>query len=119
MRAHKIDSTRLYKAVVQDVAFCHGLTAEFELRFHPTRKWRFDAAIPELKLGIEIDGAVWTAGRHTRGAGFVRDQEKFREAAILGWKVLRFTTSDVRSGVLERDIKRAIAAERSAREQSC
>lgn len=64
-------------------------------------------------LGIEIDGAVWSSGRHTRGSGFVKDQEKFREAAILGWRVLRFCTEDVTSGILARDVERAIKAEMS------
>lgn len=95
-------------AIIQGVAERHGLTAEFEHRFHPTRRWRFDAAIPEMMLGIEIDGAVWTGGRHTRGAGFLRDQEKFREAAILGWRVLRFSTADITNGRLAEDIERAI-----------
>ncbi|HAT10302.1 MAG TPA: hypothetical protein DCS97_06855, partial [Planctomycetes bacterium] len=27
-----------------------------EHRFHPTRKWRFDFARPDIHLAIEIDG---------------------------------------------------------------
>lgn len=108
-RRSGMGATSLYKAIIESAAREHGLEAVFEHRFHPTRRWRFDAAIPELMLGIEIDGAVWTNGRHTRGAGFLRDQEKFREAAILGWRVLRFSTADITSGCLADDIERAIA----------
>lgn len=62
-----------------------------EHRFHPIRKWRFDYAIPEFKIAIEIDGGVWTQGRHTRPQGYLNDMEKFNAAAAMGWVVLKFT----------------------------
>lgn len=62
-----------------------------ELVFHPTRKWRFDYAWPDTMIALEVEGAVWTQGRHTRGSGFVRDMEKYNAAACLGWRVLRVT----------------------------
>ena len=62
-----------------------------EYRFHPTRKWRFDYAIPALKIAVECDGGVWTGGRHVRPQGYLRDMEKFNAAAELGWIVLKFT----------------------------
>ncbi|WP_010416113.1 hypothetical protein [Anaerophaga thermohalophila] len=62
-----------------------------ELKFHPTRRWRFDYAIPAYKIAIEIEGGVWTHGRHTRGAGFIKDIEKYNTAASMGWLLLRFT----------------------------
>ena len=64
-----------------------------EYRFHPTRKWRFDFAWPDAKLALEVDGGVWTQGRHTRGAGWLKDAEKFNTAAVMGWRVLRVTPS--------------------------
>ena len=67
-----------------------------EYRFHPTRRWRFDFAWPEHKLAVEIEGGAWTGGRHTRGSGFVSDCDKYNAATILGWRVLRFTTSHLR-----------------------
>ena len=65
-----------------------------EYRFHPVRLWRFDYAIPELKIAIEVDGAVWTGGRHTDPAGYIGDMSKLNTAASMGWLVLRFTTSN-------------------------
>ena len=62
-----------------------------ELKFHPTRRWRFDYAIPRLKIAIEIDGGVWIRGRHNSPKGYINDMEKFNEAAALGWVVLKFT----------------------------
>lgn len=62
-----------------------------EYMFHPTRKWRFDYAIPALKIAVECDGGVWTGGRHVNPQGYVKDMEKFNAAAELGWVVLKFT----------------------------
>lgn len=66
---------------------------EAEYRFHPTRKWRFDYAWPIAKVALECDGGIWNAGRHTRGAGWMKDTEKLNTAASLGWRLLRTTPS--------------------------
>lgn len=58
----------------------------------PVRDWKFDAAFIEQRIAVEFDGAVWSRGRHTRGAGFLADADKFNEAQIRGWIVLRFET---------------------------
>lgn len=71
---------------------------ETEFRFHPSRKWRFDLAWPSKSVAVEIDGGVYVQGRHTRGSGVEKDMEKFAEAAILGWKVIRVSTNQVKSG---------------------
>jgi very-short-patch-repair endonuclease len=60
-----------------------------EYKFHPDRDWRFDFANPDLMLAIEVDGGVFIGGRHSRGAGMVKDFEKLNEATALGWRVLR------------------------------
>ena len=73
----------------------HGLQVPVkEYGFHPKRKWRFDLAWPDLwvfdgPLALEIEGGAFTGGRHTRGAGFVKDLAKYNEAVRLGWRVLR------------------------------
>jgi very-short-patch-repair endonuclease len=69
-----------------------------EHRFHPTRRWRFDFCWPEAGIALEIDGATWTGGRHTRGSGYQADCEKLNEAAVLGWRVFRATRDMVKSG---------------------
>lgn len=72
--------------------------AQKEYRFHPIRKWRFDYAWPEKKVAIEVEGAVWIRGRHTRGSGFIKDMEKYNTATAMGWSVLRFTPDQMRRG---------------------
>jgi very-short-patch-repair endonuclease len=63
---------------------------ETEYRFDPQRRWRADFRVGQVL--IEIDGAVYAEGRHTRGAGFTADCEKLNRAVELGYRVLRFTT---------------------------
>lgn len=70
--------------------------AEREFRFCPPRLWRFDFAWPKLALAVEVEGAVWTGGRHTRGGGFTQDAEKYATAMLLGWRVLRVPEAWVR-----------------------
>lgn len=62
-----------------------------EHRFAPPRRWRFDYAWPELLVALEVEGGIWTGGRHTRGAGFLNDINKYNRAALLGWTVVRCT----------------------------
>lgn len=69
-----------------------------EFRFAPPRRWRFDYCWPSQRLAVEIEGGAWSGGRHTRGAGFLRDMEKYDAAVLLGYAVLRFTPQQVESG---------------------
>lgn len=76
-----------------------GLSPAREILFAPPRKWRFDFAWPAWKIGIEIEGGTsFGKSRHSRGRGFENDCRKYNEAALLGWRVLRFTTEMVESG---------------------
>lgn len=65
-----------------------------EYRFHPTRRWRFDFAIPDKKIALEIEGGIWTEGksRHFTGTGYTGDCEKYNLATVVGWHVFRFTS---------------------------
>ena len=71
---------------------------EREWKFCAGRRWRFDFALMEPRIGIEIDGGAWSQGRHTRGKGFIADMEKQNFAVLLGWRVLRFTPQQVIKG---------------------
>lgn len=71
----------------------NGLELIQEYRFHPVRKWRFDWAITDLKIAIEYEG-ISGKSRHTTITGYTGDAEKYREAAIDGWVVLRYTVLD-------------------------
>ena len=66
-----------------------------EYRFAPPRRWRNDYAWPDHKLALEVEGGVFTRGRHSRGAGMVKDMEKYNELARLGWRLIRVTPSQL------------------------
>jgi very-short-patch-repair endonuclease len=69
-----------------------------EHKFHPQRKWRFDYWLFLDDAAVEIEGGIWVGGRHTSGAGYSKDLEKYREAAAMGFRVFRFSTSEVLDG---------------------
>jgi very-short-patch-repair endonuclease len=68
-----------------------GQAVVSEHRFDPSRRWRFDFAIPAHKIAIEVEGGVFTQGRHTRGKGYINDLEKYNRATELGWCLIRIT----------------------------
>jgi hypothetical protein len=64
------------------------------------RRWRFDYAWPRNeKVALEVDGGVWTQGRHTRGQGFIDDQDKMNAATMLGWRVIHTTPDRLEDAV--------------------
>jgi very-short-patch-repair endonuclease len=75
-----------------------GIACEREYRFHRTRRWRFDFAWPAQLVALEVEGGTWIRGAHSRGKHFEADCEKYNEAELLGWRVLRATTNMVRDG---------------------
>jgi very-short-patch-repair endonuclease len=89
----------------------HGLPApEREVRFHPTRRWRFDFAWPDRMIAVECEGGTSAPGRsrHGWGSGFESDCEKYNEAALRGWTVLRFTMAMIQDGRAVATIDRAL-----------
>lgn len=71
-----------------------GIAYVEEYKFHPTRKWRFDIAIPEHKLAIEYEGIFGGKSRHTTVKGFSTDCSKYNAGSALGWTVLRYTAKN-------------------------
>jgi len=68
-----------------------------EHKFHEERKWRFDIAIPSLKIAIEYEGIMSRKSRHTTVTGYTKDCEKYNAATIAGWRVLRYNVFNYRS----------------------
>ncbi|MGN1386432.1 MAG: hypothetical protein ACI4XS_07510 [Bacillus sp. (in: firmicutes)] len=79
-----------------------------EYYFHPKRRWRFDYAIPEYRIAIEVEGGVWTQGRHTRAKGFLGDIDKYNTAAVMGWMLVRTTPNKLITKQTMDYIKQAI-----------
>lgn len=93
-----------------------GLPApEFEFKFHPERKWRFDVAWPEdakrwggHNVAIEVQGGLFSSGRHNRGAAMLKEYEKLNEAAAMGWRVLFVQPRDLCTSETVKLIKRCL-----------
>lgn len=72
-----------------------------EHQFHPTRRWRFDWALPDQMVAFEFEGGVFVQGRHSRGLGLSADAVKYNTAQLMGWRVFRFTAAHVKGHAKE------------------
>lgn len=83
---------------------------EYEYLFAPPRKWRFDIAFSGSRFGVavEIQGGLFSGGRHVRGPALLKEYEKINEAQILGYKVLFVTPKQIDSGEAMSLVKRAL-----------
>lgn len=90
-----------------------------EYMFHPKRKWRFDLAWPEHRLAVEIEGGIWLQTSEGRSKGhanpkrFLDDIEKYNEAALAGFRLIRVTPEMVGDGQALALIERAFNAQAS------
>jgi hypothetical protein len=89
-------------------ALVSPLPSETEYRFHPTRKWAFDFAVPALKVAFEYEGIFSKKSRHTTVSGYTGDIEKYNAAAIDGWTVIRATAATMKSGTALIDLEMAL-----------
>ena len=60
------------------------------------RKFKTDFLVHDI--AIEVDGGIWTGGRHGTGKGITSDCEKLNLLTLAGYRSLRFTTSMVMDG---------------------
>lgn len=56
-------------------------------------KYRIDFALPDKKIGIELDGYAW----HSSREAFTKDRERQRELELAGWRIIRFSGSEVKN----------------------
>lgn len=74
---------------------------EREYQAIPGRRFRWDFAWPTEQDGallVEVQGGTWNTGAHGRGSGISRDCEKLNLATLNGWKILQFTSDQIRDG---------------------
>ncbi len=75
-----------------------------EYRFHANRQWRFDFCWRPQLVACEIEGGIWMQTESGRSKGhahpdrFESDCEKYNEAALYGWLLIRVTPKMVRDG---------------------
>ena len=83
-----------------------GPPLESEFQFADGRKWRFDFCHVASMTAIEIEGGIWSKGRHTRGSGYLADCEKYNAAATMGYVVFRLTGEMITTPQLKPIIER-------------
>lgn len=67
-----------------------------EYRPLPPRRWRLDFAWPSLRVGIELQGGIWSRGASGhKGKGHLRDMEKLNTLQVAGWIILQFPTDRI------------------------
>jgi hypothetical protein len=77
-------------------------------RFVPGRQYRFDRCWTEQMVAAEVQGGIWTGGRHARGSGIAAECVKLSIAAALGWRVLPLTDEMIESGQAVELIRQAL-----------
>ena len=73
-----------------------GIEFTRQHRFAPPRRWTADFLVAGAVL-VEVEGGAWNGG-HKRGTAADTDYEKFNQANLDGWTVLRFSTAMVQAG---------------------
>jgi very-short-patch-repair endonuclease len=95
----KIDVTQQPKMFTSLEKKLYGLTMSLNMPFPlyaqysagPTMDYQLDAAIPNLKIGIEADGEIW----HNNPDKIAKDKRRDSELAANGWIIVRFTDKEL------------------------
>jgi very-short-patch-repair endonuclease len=97
--------SRLEKRFESLWSAAEGPVLEREYRFHPVRRWRADFAHLPSRTLIEVEGGIYVLGRHNRPAGFAADLEKYLEASLDGWRVVRLGPNELTADHIARLIR--------------
>jgi len=81
-----------------------------QYKFHETRGWLLDFALPRWRVGVEIHGGIFSQGGHSRGARQIKDWEKLNEAQLAGWILITVPTDAVKKGEALVLVERAVRA---------
>ena len=89
MAKSEAERTELKISLAEYIKRRTGAEYEFEYRFAQDagRRWRSDIAFPAVRVAIEIDGGLWSYGRHNRAASMLADMEKGNAYSARGWLV--------------------------------
>ncbi len=77
---------------------------QLEYQFHANRRWRFDFCWKQQLVACEVEGGIWMqtdkgySKGHAHPTRFESDCEKYNEAALYGWLIIRVTPGMIRDG---------------------
>lgn len=68
-----------------------------ELEFCPGRKWRFDYALPEVKIAVEVEGGTYKTRtyRNKDGVLITTTGGRHNSATVLGWRLIRVVPAEL------------------------
>jgi very-short-patch-repair endonuclease len=87
----KNDAEDLLEQMLKDA----GYDADREYRWHPSRKFRSDFALVQDRILIEIEGSG-----HRTYSRFLSDIDKYNQATVHGWSLLRCQPKQVAGGYI-------------------
>jgi hypothetical protein len=93
-----------HKVLLEQIHLAGLPAPKTEYRFHANRRWRFDFCWRPQLVACEIEGGIWMQTETGRSKGhahperFESDCEKYNEAALYGWLLIRVTPKMVRDG---------------------
>jgi hypothetical protein len=79
-----------------------------QLAIVPGRRYRWDAAWPLFKVGVEVQGGG-ERGAHSRFVRYAADQEKAALVQLMGWVSIAATPAQIKSGQAVEWIAAALA----------
>lgn len=83
---------------------------EREVRFLAARKWKFDRAWLAWRVACEYEGGIFDdISGHKSATGLLRDMQKYNEAALAGWLLIRVNAQSVATGQAVSWIARALS----------
>ena len=74
----------------------------------PGRKLAFDFGFPDWRLLVEVQGGIWTSGKHGRGSGIIKDQDKLNLAVLNQFFTLQFSVNQIEDGSALMVIRQAL-----------
>ena len=96
MRIRLMAQSRLEQAFEQYL-INNNIEYQKEYKFIPNRRFRADFYLEKYRLLIEIEGGMWSNGRHNRGSGYRADCDKYNLATLHGYKLIRFCTEHIKN----------------------
>ena len=87
------NTKRLELIIFENLLTKEGIEFIAEFAFFPERKWRVDYMIINgcNRVAVEVEGGIWTGGRHTSPQGFIKDMEKYNKLSECGIFLLRYS----------------------------
>lgn len=68
----------------------------------------------EPDILVEVEGGIWTGGRHTQPKGFIADIEKYNLATLIGYRVIRIHRATIKDESAIRLVQELVAERKAA-----